>query len=458
MPVTSDTQIPRGEVSHGGRYWTHPIWGNTISAYEPEAIELSTYDEMRRTDETIKAGLQFAKLTVLSKLGSYQHEDEKVKEFVDTALDVMEGTVEGFVSDLLSAMWAGYAVAELVYDLMPSGKFKGRAYYRKVKVLHPMSVWPNGIKSDGKGNVEKIVQSEGQPGEAVLEKGKFLHMTYDGGGPSFGSPFGSSMLRAVHKWWFAKDLCTKLWMMYMEKFGVPLLTGFAPQGVTECPVDGDTESYALAMLHMLQAWNTKTEMVFPAAVDPATGGYIKEVPRIEMFSPQASSGEVFENFVRYADTAILLGLLIPAQTLSEAKFGTRAQSQTHLDAFLGMLADLQRIIADVLTEKFIRPLLILNFAGLDNYGKWVPEPLTEEDKKGLADNLFKMIQGGAIDPGSEAFREWVLAQFAPDVEYETPPEEAPPEEAPPEKAPAPAAEEVPPAEMEPGQEVPTEGG
>jgi phage gp29-like protein len=436
MAVETRRKIPRGEVGHAGR--TSPIWGSLDArSYDPDSVELSTFDDMRRTDETVKAALQFVRLTVASKLGSYQHDDEKVMDFVETALRVMDGTLEGVVNDLLSALWAGFAVGELVYDVLPSGPWKGKIYYRKVKVLHPLSVWPKGIKSDRHGNVERIVQSEGQPNEAVLEKGKFVHFVYDGGMGVFGSPWGASALRCVHKWWFVKDLCIKLWGMFMEKFSLPLLVGKFVEGETECPVDGETEDGVLAGLHMLATYQTKTEMAFPMARNP-DGSYNPDVPRIDMFSVKGDGSEQFRLLLEAANTGILLGLLVPSLALTEARYGTRAQAEVHLDSFFTMLEDIQRCVSDLILEQLIRPLLDMNFVNLDDYGRWVEEPLTTEDTKALADNLFKLVNSELLRP-DDPMRKWVRGKFVPDAEDE---EEGGEQEAEPSAARAEEAEAV----------------
>ena len=415
--LSDATRIPRGEAAYTGRRKSHPVWGDTADRYDPDNVDLSVFDKMRRTDETIKAGLQFVKLAAVSKLGEFQHEDEKVKEFVDTAFKMMKGTLEGVISDLLSAIWAGFSVAELVYDLIPSGPWKGRAYYKKIKVLHPLSIWPNGLEHDGFGNVERIVQGKGTSDEVVLEKGKFIHFAYDGGGGIFGSPWGQSTLRSVHRWWFAKDLFLKLWYMYLEKFSIPLAIGFAPQGMTRCPVDGEDEEWSTVMYHMLQTWNTKTEMVFPVPFD-RDGNFAENLPRVQTLSPQPGSAEIFPSFLSAANTGILLGILVPSLAVSEAQFGTRAQAVVHLDAFFAMLEDLQRTITDLLIEQIVRPLLELNFSNLDDYGQWVPQPLTAEDMTKWGDTFFKLAESGAIDATDLTVQAWVRSKFAPDLEIE----------------------------------------
>lgn len=442
-------KIPKGEVAHAGRYLQHPIWGNTPTSYEPDAIDLTVYDEMRRTDETIKAGLQFIKLTVVGKLGEYQHPDDKVKDFVDTAFKMMRGTIGGVVGDFLSSMWAGFAVGELVYDILPRGTWKGKAYLSKVKVLHPLSVWPNGIKSDGMGNVEKVVQDDGKEDSATLGKGKFALLTFDGGGSAFGSPYGSSALRCVHELWFVKNLVQKLYYMYLEKLSVPLIFARVPTGTVICPIHGVAEDYTTAMLDMLSAWNTKTEIVVPAAVDLKTGEYLTDLPSLELMSPAPTNAEGFLNFLAYVAVKILLGLLVPSLTLTEAKFGTRAQAGIHLAAFFSMVEDIQRMVSEFLVEQIVRPMLDLNFAEMDDYGEWVTEPLSEEDKEKLAGNLYKMMTVGAMDAAAKEVKDWVRSKFAPDMEEPEEAEEVVPPEVP---TPPQAKPEAPPVQEKPTPE------
>ena len=415
--------ISAGEVSEAGRY-SHPRWG-ALGSYEPDQVGLSVYDKMRRTDETIKAALQFVKLSAVSKLGTFKHPDPKVQDFVATNFRMMQGTPERVAGDILSAFWAGFSVAELVYDRMPSGPFKGMAYYKKVRTLHPLTVWPKGIHEDGKGNVKEVVQFEGQATPATLPQGKFAHFIYDGGGGAFGSPWGTSALRAVHRWWFAKDLVVKFWGIFMERFSIPLVVAKVPAGPIRCPVDGNEEEYATAMMHILQSWTTKTEMAFPIPTDP-DGKFAPDAVQIDFKSPAAPTAIAFEQFIRAADTAILRGLLVPSLVLAEAQFGTRAQASVQLDAFMSMLADLQRDLADFMVEQLIRPLLDLNFASLDDYGQWIPQSLTGEDVAQLSEALFRMFNAGAMDATDKVTQDWVRSKFAPELQEQVAEEEMEP--------------------------------
>ncbi len=412
-----------GEVSQAGRY-SQSRWG-ALGSYEPDQVDLSVYDQMRRTDETVKAGLQFVKLAAVAKLGTYKHPDEKVQDFVATALRMMEGTPERVAGDILSAIWAGFSVAELVYDRMPSGPFKGMAYYKKIRTLHPLSIWPKGLHDDGKGNIKEVVQFEGQDTPAVLEKGKFAHFIYDGGGGAFGSPWGTSACRAIHRWWFAKDLVVKLWGIFMERFSIPLAVAKVPEGQIRCPIDGQEEEYSTAMMHILAAASGKTEMAFPIPRNP-DGSFAPDAIQIDFKSPQATTSEAFLQFIQTADVAILRGLLVPSLVLAEAQFGTRAQAGIHLDAFMAMLADLQRDLADFMVEQIVRPLLALNFADLDDYGEWVSQSLTSEDVAVLSEALFRMFQSGAMDATNKPTQDWVRSKFAPELQEQVAQEETEP--------------------------------
>jgi len=56
---------------------------------DPSNVGTGILDRMIKTDDTISAAVQLKILMIVSKIGEFQHEDKKIKEFIQKSLDNM---------------------------------------------------------------------------------------------------------------------------------------------------------------------------------------------------------------------------------------------------------------------------------------------------------------------------------------------------------------------------------
>ena len=53
----------------------------------------SYYTQMLLDDETISTGFEYLTGRIISRIGTYTHEDEKIKELVDRSIENIKGTL-----------------------------------------------------------------------------------------------------------------------------------------------------------------------------------------------------------------------------------------------------------------------------------------------------------------------------------------------------------------------------
>lgn len=357
-------------VTSGSPTWL-PRWMQGI----PEGVDLSVYWTMLKTDPVVGAGISFLKLSILGRLQGYQHYDPQVQEFVELSLTQMERTLHDVIDDLLSALWAGFAVAEIVYQAVD-----GHYLWQKIKVVNPTTIYPNGIETDEKGKIKRIVQRVGMD-EVELPLERCIIWSF---ASEFGNPWGSSLLRPAYAHWLTKQIIMRLWGTHLERQATPLVLAQIPQAEMPvwCPVHQREERYIEAMRHILEDLKNRTSLVYTGGAEIA-------------FQPIESRGELFETAIRYHDIQILRALLIPSLLVSEAEYGTRAQAVVHQEAFEMMLSGIIRELKVVLEEQLFRPLLELNFGAMDDYGVVVFRQRGAEAQQ-IVDAVFRLASLGMI--------------------------------------------------------------
>ena len=68
----------------------------------PADIKIDVFKKMKRTDDTVKSGLYFVELAVVSKMGEYVNESNpEIQAFVRAVFQEMKGTLAGAVRRIL---------------------------------------------------------------------------------------------------------------------------------------------------------------------------------------------------------------------------------------------------------------------------------------------------------------------------------------------------------------------
>ena len=175
------------------------------------------YKQMLSDDETIGTGLEYLTGRVVSRIGAYSHEDERIKQLVDRSIESIRGTMTDVRRGILRDSFAyGYGVGE--FTLKNDG---GQWLLSSIQILDPLSIkFKIEKREDNSYGIVAVVQETGIE-TTEIPAGKCLVKTYGDNS----TPYGRSLLRRCYRWWSFKKAIPKLWAVMLERYGTPILTG-----------------------------------------------------------------------------------------------------------------------------------------------------------------------------------------------------------------------------------------
>jgi len=306
----------------------------------------SVYRRMQ-ADPQVKACLNTKKYAVLSQDWSVHAsgdapEDLAVASFIRAALTAVRGGLLDALYDVLDALALGVSLVEIVYQVIEGGPYSGMVGLVALKGKDPEGFT---FETDAFGNVTAL---RGCLGE-LYPPDKFLRYSYM---PRYENPLGQSDLRAAYKAWQTKQQLLRWWAKYLEKFGMPTVTGSydAERGY------GADQQRELLML-VAQVHN-ESAIVLPSDM------------HLGLLETARAAPAGFLEAIEYQDRAIAKSIL--GQTLTTDGSGsgaTFALGSVHQDVLMFYLRKLQRDLEEtVVGAQLIAPLVRYNF------GPHVPPP------------------------------------------------------------------------------------
>ncbi len=299
----------------------------------------SVYRRMQ-TDAQVKACLNTKKFAVLSQgwavhAASESPEDLAVAAFIRGALNGVRGGVLDALYDVLDALALGVSLVEIVYRMIEGGPDAGRIGLAALKSKDPDGFT---FETDAFGNVTALRDCLGE----AYPADKFLRYSYL---PRYENPLGQSDLRAAYKPWLAKQQLVRWWTKYLEKFGMPTVTGSydAERGYG---VDQQRQ-----LLSLVAQVHNESAIVLPSDM------------HLGLLETTRAAPAGFLEAIEYQDRAIAKSIL--GQTLTtdgSASGATFALGSVHQDVLLFYLRKLQRDLEEtVMGAQLIAPLVRYNF-------------------------------------------------------------------------------------------------
>lgn len=385
-PARLDEELAKNALTILSR-WTSPA-----RSYNPDddligLKGMEVYEKMRRDDQ-VKAALAFKKSAVLSTgwevhPASDNKKDKEAADFITWCLenlDPLYGSVDDILYEQLSALDFGFSVAELILKKLDTGPFSGKVGLRTIKVRKPhefvfdVDEFDN-LRPDG---LRQSFATKGYPLE------KFLIFSYQ---REFGNFRGISDLRAAYRPWWLKD---NLWSwagVYAERFAIPIATASYPPGTYP---EGHPMRALIASIHAaignLQA---NTALTFPSDFD------------LKLHEASGQGVNVLRFLFDHCNLAIARSILMPSQLgfSAEGSTGSFARSKVQFDAFMLIVDDLRRDLADdVINGQFIPRLIGWNFSGLEAMPRFDWLPFTESDEINLLNTWMLATQYGLVTP------------------------------------------------------------
>lgn len=378
------------DVNEHSRY-TSPLYDESqFAPYNPDSLVqrkgLKVYDKMMK-DEQVAGCLDIKKTLVY---GSGWHIEPAEDEDDNKALNEqyqehanfitecftngLKGSFTGALRDILSAFGYGFSLTEMLYYIIPKGKFKGKIGIKQFKTRPPHSF---DLHTDKFANITKITQETGGD-PIVLDDNELKYFVIYSYNSEFGNPYGRSDLYRAYRAYWSKDIIYKFRNIYLERFGMGVVVAKYPRGL------GDDDRDVLEK--MIKNIQVKTAFTMPKEVE------------VDLLETSKKGEEGFHTALDREDKAIAKAVLIPDKLgFTESEGGSYNLGENQFNLFFLIMDNMRMDIAEsVCDEQMIKRLIDMNYANVSKYPKFKFNALTQEDKKKLAELVINAIEKKAI--------------------------------------------------------------
>jgi hypothetical protein len=351
---------------------------------------IAEYWLMRTYDPVVKRVLALLRTLICNNAGRYTHPDGRVEETVNSLMARLSGGLDGVMGSMLSALWAGYAVAEKLWATSGSEWWVDRAL-----LLHPVTFFnsmasrpeeKDGIRLDPKsGQVEKLVQYGRQAGSASVEH-KRADVLYWPLFPELREQvYGQSVLASARRAWYSKTMMENYWNTFCQKCAMPVPVFLCPDGTVRDPETNQDITIGAFMVKQWQKVEPGSAMSLPMR-DGLT-------PEVITLVPSDGASVSFERNANYWVNQLFDSMLTPRIILEEPEHASRAQTGTVLDLYYMMVAGIMQELGTVLVGQLAAPLIAANVGADVEAGSWKWAPLQTSDLEMLA-RVFETVERG----------------------------------------------------------------
>ena len=360
-----------------------------LKHYNPDLLAarhggLAIYKQMRGDDQ-VKACLQLKKAAVITPGWEVEGDNVEHADFIKYCIEQMEGTMEAFVSSMLSAFDYGFSVHEKIFNYIDKGKFNGKIGIKQLKAKSPTRIT---FDFDDYGNLKRdgIVQTQADGKETRLPVDKMILYSYQREYDNF---YGESDLKAVYRLWFVKTNVLKYWAVYLERFSIPIVNGKLTTGKI---TDTQREDFKTLVSNIQAGMSvvTPSDMILT----------LLESSRVDR--------GVFDQAIDALNVGIARGILIPQLIglVPQAGVGSYGKSETDLKVFDWVLGSIGKQIQDIINDQLVRQLIDINYGEQVAYPKFQIKPLKQEDKTMIAAAWGEAVARGAVTSTLET-QKWI---------------------------------------------------
>lgn len=413
----------------------------------PSTVSVETFRRMVDTDETVGSGVDFLTTCLAARMGEYTHPNDEIAKWVNDRLEEIDGGWTNAMKELLSASWAGFAVAEKVWantshgfvprklvhlppgtilfetnrtgDLTEDGilqyqrnynpaLFGGGVSYLFGFASNTNSQSPGGYRPDIYAKLGDYPFPLRSPNifsylSIRIPTRKCIHYSWDAQG-KFGSPYGKSLLRRAYKHWVLKDSVLQFLAVALDRKGTPLTIWYVDPNASfidsdkwnGLPVDPTQNLGIRAQIAVKNA--IKNIHNDSSVIMPGKKGQFIDHETIN----HASNAQDFIATLNYLDTRIMRALLLPPLVFSAGDgAGSFALGQEHARTFDKICDGFLGGFKQVMISQLVREMVSYNFPKSawekDGFGDFGSRELTQEERQKEMECVEKAINAGAID-------------------------------------------------------------
>lgn len=337
---------------------------------------LQKYDQMRRSDGTVRGTLRLVKTPVLAarwflEPGGDRLKDKRIAEFVwDCLTEQMSISWSQVLQEALLMCEFGYYMYEKVWEnRLIEGRM--RTVLKKLGPRHPMDVkeWHYDANGGPKA-VTMYPTSNPFMNDVTIEIKKMLVFTFD---KEAGNIEGMSLLRTPYKHWYYKEQLYKIDAIQKERhgIGIPMITlppGFSPQD----------RALAEQMGRNLRT-NERAHIVLPP---------MWELVMLKLEGQPVDALKSIEHHDLQIEKSILAAFL--------SQSGSK---DVDLDLFLKATRFIADIVCQTFNDYLIKELVDYNFTGVKKYPHLRARRIGESaDWRTLSFAIRNFVGAGIIQP------------------------------------------------------------
>lgn len=377
--VRAQVEYVAGSRSEGHNGpWALPLYSDDVE----REVGTDTYEKMLNDPDVWRAywllvfgasadGLQFTARVTDEDAPDYE-EAKTYAEFVKRAFERMDTDMRDVVQDMLTALFTRYRVAEIIYEYMTTGEDAGRLTLKQIKpkprrtaalVVDPFDNIIGCLYAPAGTFRALVPQNSGGPLydlQHVLPVEKFMVLSFF---PMDGAATGGSLFRPAYNAWALKQRLYPRYDRMLAKHAEPSLFG------TTSPRDEEQAKLDDAGNPVLDAETgdivyQSPEERYLAEIIKFQGGtamVAKDGAKLEVMEGGQGSINVFQTAFDFATREITKSLLFQTLATDEAAFGTRAQSQTHMQVLDLLIWAVKQRIVGCVDRYVVRPLVRMNF-------------------------------------------------------------------------------------------------
>lgn len=335
---------------------------------------LKVYDEMRKSDSTVRASLQAVKLPIMAadkfiQPASDSTKDVQVADFVEHNLfNVLD--YDSFLRQCLTMLDFGFFVAEKVFEPM---EFNGKTFigYSKLASRKQSSIYGWETRDHEPG----ITQFTIAKGAVDIPIEKLVVFTNEQEGENYA---GVSIIRGAYKHWYIKDSLYKIDAMAHERQGLGIIKIKRPSEAA------DAEKQAARTAARQARANEESYIEEPEGWD------------INFMDMMAHTTRDPMNSIAHHDRQIMKNVL--AQFLeigAQQSSGSYSASSDHSRLFELSLEAVAKNLISTINEQIIRPLVDINFT-VKEYPKLHLGKIGDENIPVFADAIQKLTSAGVL--------------------------------------------------------------
>lgn len=417
----------------------------------PSSVSVETFKRMVDTDDTVGSAIDFLTTCLAARIGRYQHKNKEITKWVNARLDEIQGGWNNVLKEILSASWAGFAVAEKVWANTPNGFVP-----KKVVSLPPGTVL---FETDRVGEITEdgILQYQRNYNPALFGTGssylfgftgfaagqgpgvgrpdayaklgdlpfplrtantysylsiriprlKCIHYSFDAQG-KFGNPYGRSLLRRCYKWYVMKDAFIQMLAVALDRKGTPLTIVFAdPNTTLENPAQtqgaGNVKGKKVGIRADVAAREAfKNIHNDTTIILPGKKGQVFDTD----FVPSDANTEGFISAINLCDKGIMRATLLPSLIFTGGDgTGSYSLGQEHAKTFDKICDGIISGTKQAILEQLVMEMIAYNFPRdtweKDGFGDFSKRELTQDEREKEMNALKQAYDMGAIDPAGD---------------------------------------------------------